>query len=268
MPVTDSIQPSTFLERDDWMRAVCASDLPHPAVRVAVRIGLHLYVKSGQCNPGIDTIATGTKLSERSVYRQIVLLERAGWVAIQRGGRGQGQRNQFTLVFPDKALSGKDAVYPDRAGTFTLTEGALYPDSTVAGHKQRNSEENSVANAQAFATREREQPRSLAGALPPDGGAPEDKFAVLLSIYDRPYGEDRAAAWTAYIEIYTPDIADEIEASARRWGAARPPEKLQPLEKWLRNGAWKKLPPSPTPKRGQRAASLGEKIIAKYGDRS
>jgi hypothetical protein len=38
-------------------------------VRVAVRIGLHLYVKSGQCNLGIDGIATGSKISERSICR-------------------------------------------------------------------------------------------------------------------------------------------------------------------------------------------------------
>ena len=56
MPITDTNQPSTFQERDDWMRAVLKSELPPVAVRVALVIGFHLNVKAGRCDPGIDDI--------------------------------------------------------------------------------------------------------------------------------------------------------------------------------------------------------------------
>jgi hypothetical protein len=95
----------------------------------------------------------------------------------------------------------------------------------------------------------------------------KERFAELLSIWQRPYGEDRAAAWKAFVEIYTPDTADEIIASAHRWVAAREPDKLQPLEKWLGNGAWKNLPPQKQTRKG-REPTAGEIAIARYRDRS
>jgi hypothetical protein len=69
-------QPRTFLERDDWLRAVIASDLPHVAIRVAVAIGLHLHVKSGRCDPGYDALAAGLRMSRRSIFRLVAMLRR------------------------------------------------------------------------------------------------------------------------------------------------------------------------------------------------
>ena len=85
--------------------AILSSDLSHVAVRVAVRIGLHLHVESGQCNPGVGTIATGSKVSERSVYRQLARPEQAGWIRIESGG-GRERSNHYALKYPDKAASG------------------------------------------------------------------------------------------------------------------------------------------------------------------
>ena len=103
-------------------------------------------------------------------------------------------------------------------------------------------------------------------AVAPSGAAAEDRkketFELLLSIYQRPYGEDRAAAWTAFIAIYTSETADEIIASAHRWVAARPADKLRKLETWLGNGAWKKQPPPKKQTRGSRdGPSLGQMML-------
>ena len=61
--------PKTFAERDNWMRAILASDLPDAAVRVAIRIALHLHVNTGRCDPSYIALATDSNVSERSVYR-------------------------------------------------------------------------------------------------------------------------------------------------------------------------------------------------------
>jgi hypothetical protein len=72
--------PKTFLERDDWMRAILASDLTHHVlVRVGITIALHLNVDTGQCNPSYPTLARESGVSERSIYRLVAALEHAGW---------------------------------------------------------------------------------------------------------------------------------------------------------------------------------------------
>ncbi|MGY3347732.1 MULTISPECIES: hypothetical protein [unclassified Bradyrhizobium] len=245
MPDNSLRQPSTFPERDDWLKAILSADLSHVAARVAIRIGLHLHVRTGQCNPGIAKIATGSKISERSAYRQVALLERVGWISISSGG-GRKRSNHYILKYPDAVLSGFSAENPDRGDNKTLTAATKNPATKVADKKRLTANRTAVAGATTPATGERERSPSLAvipGALVPDGGARET-FEVLLTIWRRPYGESRAAAWQSFVEIYTPEIRDQLIASARRWVAARPPDKLQPLEKWLRNGAWKNQPPS------------------------
>jgi hypothetical protein len=89
--------PQTFLDRDNWMRAVLAAELPHAAVRLAIRIALHLRVNTGQCDPSCATLAAESHVPERSIYRCIVLLERAGWLKV---GRAIGRGNQYTLLTP------------------------------------------------------------------------------------------------------------------------------------------------------------------------
>jgi hypothetical protein len=226
MPDADS-QPSTFEERDDWIRAVLASDLSHVAARVAVRIGLHLNVEFGRCDPGVGKIATGSKVSERSVYRQLALLEQAGWIEIRSGG-GRKRSNHYVLKYPDKVLSGFNSENPVSGDRKTLSAVAQNTATKVADKKSLKAK-RTVAGATTPATGERERELALAvipGALAPDGGAPKglkDRFAVLLAIWKRPWGkEDEAAAWEAFVEECRAGAdADEIIASARRWVAAR-----------------------------------------------
>ena len=122
-----------------------------------------------------------------------------------------------------------------------------------------------MAGATTPATGESERELTLAEprAPSPDGGALKDKFGLLLSIYKRPYGDDEVAAWRAFVQACgnDPDIADDILDSARRWIAARPPEKLQKLETWITQGAWKNSPPQKQP-RGSGKVSLANIALA------
>jgi hypothetical protein len=165
MPNTKTNQPTTFLERDEWLRAVIASDLPHVAVRVAVAIGLKLHVKTGRCDPGIDDIITASNVPERSIYRQIALLERAGWIAVQRV-RGFGRRNEYVLVYPDKAVAGYnpdravaglDPTYPASGDTSTLPKTAIYPanrwqDKEESDKRRKRERKKDIYPAPDFAS--------------------------------------------------------------------------------------------------------------------
>ena len=133
MPVAKA-QPKTFLERDDWLRAVLKSKLPHVAARVAVRIGLHLNVEFGRCDPGVGKIAKGSKVSERSVYRQLALLEQAGWITIRSGG-GRKRSNHYVLKYPDTALAGFNSENPVSGDTKTLSAVTQNPATKVADKK-------------------------------------------------------------------------------------------------------------------------------------
>jgi len=81
--------PQTFPDRDNWMRVMLAADLPHAAVRLAMRIALHLRVYTGQCNPSCATLADETRLSERSIYRLLDL-------SMPDGSRSRGQSAKAT----------------------------------------------------------------------------------------------------------------------------------------------------------------------------
>jgi hypothetical protein len=134
--------PKTFLERDNWMRAILASDLPHVAVRVAMAIGFHLNVSTGQCNPSYAALSATSHVSERSLYRLVPLLERTGWIAIQRIS---GRLNHYTLLTPAKVVTGVTTArtmagvpLPTRGGTTAKSEGSISVEQ-----RRRNSGEQS-----------------------------------------------------------------------------------------------------------------------------
>jgi helix-turn-helix protein len=91
--------PKTFAQRDAVVRAMLAAkELPHPTARVGVAILMHLHVNSGLCNPSHSTIAKEANVGERSVYRHIELLERLGWIAMQRT-KGR-TANEYVVLDP------------------------------------------------------------------------------------------------------------------------------------------------------------------------
>ena len=96
--------------------------------------------------------------------------------------------------------------------------------------------------------------------------APNDRFAELLAIWLRPWGEeDETDACLAFALVCREADPDDIIDSARRWVAAVEPRFLKPLAKWLVKGLWKKSPP-PKPKHGKtREPTAGEFILNRYG---
>ncbi|MCA1533712.1 helix-turn-helix domain-containing protein [Bradyrhizobium sp. NBAIM03] len=249
----------------DWLNRVLADvELSPNAFKVAFTIGQRFNRRHGGAAwPSLQTIAADTGVDEATAVRAVRQLRERGHLIVELGKRGRGHSNRYRMpkarTKPAPAQV-KPVVKPANAQVLRPKRKPA-PVSPKPAPAQLNHLEPSMGTLTASPKGERERSRSLAvipGAPEPDGGAREEKFKVLLAIYDRPYGEDRAAAWKAYVEVYTPDHADEIEASARRWVAARPPEKLQPLEKWLRNGAWKHLPPQRRPTRNAGKVSLSK----------
>jgi hypothetical protein len=161
-------EPTTFAERDEWMRAALASDLPHVAARLAVRVALHLNVDTGRCDPSAPMLAAESHVSERSVYRLLDLLEHLGWLSITRVA---GRANRYSLLTPDKpmavvtpanpmsgvtspttatSMAGVDAEplpnsapTPAKSGTRPLPNRRGTPANRVAVKKKKTERENS-----------------------------------------------------------------------------------------------------------------------------
>jgi hypothetical protein len=124
--------PATFLERDNWMRALLAAKLlPHATARVALAIAMHLHVESGRCDPRYKTVSKASGVSERSVFRHVELLVRAGWIALDRK---TGFSNQHFLLTPANSMaevtpanSMADLPLPNREGDPCQNEGGPLP---------------------------------------------------------------------------------------------------------------------------------------------
>jgi len=85
--------PQTFLDRDNWMRAVNASDVSHATAIIAFQIALSLDEE------GIATLTNGQladtlHFSQRTVARAVATLERRGFLIVQSFTDGS---NRFRL---------------------------------------------------------------------------------------------------------------------------------------------------------------------------
>jgi hypothetical protein len=85
---------ATFKQRDTWMRAIAADDLPVLVKLVGTRLALHLHCATGRCDPAYATLAKECRLSERSVCRAVAALRMRGWLKI-KGTKGWRYTNKF-----------------------------------------------------------------------------------------------------------------------------------------------------------------------------
>jgi hypothetical protein len=243
-----------------------------------------------------QTLARDLNVTTRTVRTLLDILQPLGLVVAP--GHGPNRASTYWLD-PDKATPGSPGKTEKRkpaSGNNRKPASALKPNSGSWVHEKRklgarkaeasfhptleNYQENyQGAGASTPAPRgERERELALAdppGALAPDGGAPEegkevavDRFADLLAIWQRPWGEDDDAARIAFVEACREADPDAIIASAQAWvAAADHPRYLKPLTEWLAKGLWKKSPPSRAPKRNGKVSlsALALEIGSQWG---
>jgi hypothetical protein len=174
--------PQTFLDRDNWMRAVLASGLPDNAKAVALTIALHLRVKTGQCNPSYPTLAAESHMSERSTYRLVDLLDHSGWIAIQRT-RGR-LSNQYILRNPAKVESGlphstlpNQPANPDTVVRVNPAKSSVQPCQYAGSLKALNNEEREKGEKKD-SSRSRKRSRSVTDSPPNQSGEKRKKEAA------------------------------------------------------------------------------------------
>jgi DNA-binding IscR family transcriptional regulator len=97
--------PHTFLSRQVWIeRVIARTDLSHPVKLIAVRLALHLNLKTGRCDPSYAALASGTGTNRRTAIRAAAALERAGLIAVE-ATVGRGNVNTFCLIEPAEKVT-------------------------------------------------------------------------------------------------------------------------------------------------------------------
>jgi hypothetical protein len=263
-----SSAPKSFQERDEWMWALLASDLPHAAVRVGMAIARHLRCNTGRCDPSCAALATDSHVSERWVYQAVALLEHAGWIVIERT---RGQLSQYVLLTPDDRVTPDVNVTPDSyvrgttdthfRGTPEASAGVTAPDiitkraikRTIKGAKSLSHAPNlnlgnlgngkdSDAKDLLGETEAKPQPKNKKD----NGHADVDAwFEKFWPVYPKQVGED--AARRAFAKLIKGGADPEaVIARAKLYAIERQnkPDKytLNPAT-WLNDGHWKNAPP-------------------------
>jgi hypothetical protein len=131
----------TFLDRDNWMRDMLASDLGYRAKIVATRLALYLHAESGRCIVSIPTLAISTGLSKNTVRDAIDDLEATRWMGItrSRGGRsidGVGYAHVFRLLHPNGSTActvGEGATVQNEGGNGSKLKGVTVQNEPTNG---------------------------------------------------------------------------------------------------------------------------------------
>jgi hypothetical protein len=252
--------PKTFLDRDLWMCALLASGLPHVVICVGMRIGLHLRVKTGRCDPGYDKLAGELGMSKRSIYRMVAMLEHAKWLSVIRSGHHR--ENQFVLLRGDKALSplrGDKALSPqnrsevtnsdvrgDRINTSEVTPAVTEKEGTKKTTK-RTAKKESDSAAVRFADENKGTPdeRNLFGETESAPQAPRQNrgdgaFERFWAAYPRRVAKE--AARKAFASAIKRGADPEtLIAGAQRYAVERKdqdPKYTKHPATWLNGGCW------------------------------
>jgi hypothetical protein len=241
--------PKTFKERDEWMRALVESGLPHGVVRLAVRLALHLYVESGRCDPHYAMLATELRLSRRSIIRGIAVLERAGWVSVARVGQHLHQPNQFSLLRADR---GDTALSPRKAATGVTNSAdrgdkdrhsaVTYGVTQQSVRTAKNSGRDSLSPDSALHAVSKTDARSKAAAGKKRRGHvnADEAFARFWAAY--PKRVAREAALKAFAAAVKRGVDPEtLIAGAKRYAVERTGENAEYTKHpatWLKGGCW------------------------------
>jgi hypothetical protein len=103
-PQPDTRSIKTFLERDNWMRAVLADPRPSlTAKNGAVAVALILNVKLGRCDASYETVGKAMARGARTAMRAVAELVELGWLA-EPESRGR-HWNNFRFLWPSATVT-------------------------------------------------------------------------------------------------------------------------------------------------------------------
>src|SRR5262245_31027190 len=242
--MTKHKNPTTWPARDDFIKAVLASELPDKAVRALVRLAMYLDPDIGLINPGCATLAKKSHIGERTVYRILEMLERTGWIEIERA---TGIENRYTLRQPTTATY--MAVVPD-ATTATYmavvpaaSEAEPLPNREGTTAKSEGNHCHMDGSLRAFKSKKEKSKRKNQTHGPPDSD--DESFQKFWALYPRRVA--KLAARRAFDKaIASGADPDALIAGAQRYAVERAGEPVKFTKHpatWLNAGCYDDEPP-------------------------
>ena len=123
----------TLVDKVEAMAALaCVKELTPAAIKIGLRLLHHFNCGTGRCDPGIETLAAATGLTDRSVYRAIEELEAFHLFHIDHR-RGRGNTNSYRPDF--RRIKAQNAT---RATGFDSNSSGYTRNLTAATQKPDN----------------------------------------------------------------------------------------------------------------------------------
>jgi hypothetical protein len=248
---------ATFKDRDEWIRMFLAVDgdtLSAGAKIVGTCISLHHNVETGQCDPPIRALVSGTGMSESTVYRMLLELEASGWISPNRtGGR---HRNSYELRAPTlSGVTGFNPVNCDRVQeASTLSTVTPQPCQGRQGNPVTADTPNDKRIDKRKDKRRRDSPQLDLGdeegrrcPNPNSQTQTDDAFESWYAAY--PKREDKQDALRAYRLVIKKKLAtpEQLLAAAMQYAAeqsGKDPQYIKSPANWLRKGSYANEPAS------------------------
>jgi Helix-turn-helix domain len=192
---------------------------------VLIRLALHLNLKTGRCNPSVQTLATGACVAERTVQTALSSAETLGIIERAVGG-GRTRTTSYTLVVRPKTVHG-DAPFPEQTlhGAAPFRMEKVHP-SVGAGAREGGKPCTAVHPN----NKNKENTDSVL----------EKEFNRWYSIYPRP--RTRRAALKAYKQARARGAtAETLLDGAKRYAAERADQDLRFTKypaTWLNGDCW------------------------------
>jgi hypothetical protein len=125
-----------------WMQAVLADPTLTPTQKVVlIRLALHLNLKSGRCDPSIESLAKGAAVKPRAVQAAVARAQKLGRLSRHEGG-GRGNTNSYTLLLKE-AETGAETLHRGALFGETLHSDAAFAETlhgeTVNGDAQKGA---------------------------------------------------------------------------------------------------------------------------------
>jgi DNA-binding transcriptional regulator YhcF (GntR family) len=92
----------THAEKFEWQQDVLANPQLTPTQKnVLTRLALHHNVKTGRCDPSVETLAAGAGVAKRTVQNTLARAEAIGLIKRALGG-GRTLTNSYSLILPQE----------------------------------------------------------------------------------------------------------------------------------------------------------------------
>jgi DNA-binding transcriptional regulator YhcF (GntR family) len=96
----------SYADRCRWEQEALANPrLTATQKNVLARLALHLNIKTGRCDPSVETLAKGAGVAERTVQTALSRAEALGIIERAIGG-GRARTTSYALVAPSKTVHG------------------------------------------------------------------------------------------------------------------------------------------------------------------